>query len=331
MHNLRQPKFSLARSLFSSQWLLALLLATACGARTAFEGDHSSAPNPAAGGVSGGEAPHLASWDQITWVDESDQSVVYLWTGSGTDTWAVTSAGEGSFFRDHWDGSRWTRTVGERDSRGYFGSEQIWGAQGRRALAGSPRSLERWSNNGWTDWQETPGCHAISGSAEDDVWCATESELWRFDGRQWLSQPMSGIRGIQARARSDVWAWGTEGARHFDGVRFWLELAGLVRHVSASEPTNVWAVRDGDVLHQAGPGSEWTRHNLTGSQIASVWSQSKTNTWVIGAGAVMRWNGSSWTQVPLPTQDEWLFISGSSEDVWIAGTQKLIHGRPTRR
>jgi len=316
--------------------LHAGLLSIACGARTGFESDSSSASTPESGGGGGGggEAPRPASWDQITWVDIFDESVVYLWTGSGTDTWAVASAGvggAGSFYRDHWDGSRWTRTVSEHDQRGLFGNEQIWDAESRQAFAGSSKNLQRWSSNSWTDWLETPGCGVLGGSANDDIWCATESELWRFDGAQWLREPMTGIRGISSRARNDVWVWGTQGASHFDGVRWSLELKGLVRRVSASEPTDVWAVQDGNLLHSAGPGTEWTRQNPTGTQLAAVWSQSKTNTWIIGAGAAMRWNGSSWVTVPLPNQDERLLISGSSEDVWLAGTLTLLHGRPTRR
>jgi hypothetical protein len=326
-----------------NQWLLALLLCTACGARTAFENNDSLGPtgkpgdggsgaaaSSSAGADSGGQPTRQASWDQITWIDVFDQSVAYLWTGSPTNTWALTSAGVGSFFRDHWDGVHWTRTVGERDQSSRFGSEQVWGAQGRQAFAGSSESLQRWSGHAWSHWYATaPGCSAIGGSAIDDIWCANENELWRFDGSQWHYQLMSGIHGIQAGARNDVWIWGTNGASHFDGARFRLELAGLVRQVSASEPTNVWAVQDGDVLHSDGAGTEWTRQNPTGSQVAAVWSESLTNTWIVGAGAVMRWNGSTWSIVPLPAQDEWLLISGSSEDVWIAGTLRLIHGRPT--
>jgi len=134
-----------------------------------------------------------------------------------------------------------------------------------------------------------------------------------------------------ARARDDVWVWGELGARHFDGVRWSLEFVGLVKRVSASGPNDVWLVHDGNLFHATKLGSTWVRHNPTGGQIASVWSESPTNTWVVAAGAAMRWNGASWQLMPLPMQDERLLISGSSEDIWIAGTQMLIHGHPLRR
>jgi hypothetical protein len=337
----RRQTWSATLAVTCCPWLLALLFGAACGGRTALENYGSSATSgaPSGGSNSGGsnsggssgQAARPASWDEITWLDVYEQSVVYLWTGSASNTWALTSAGGDSFHRDHWDGARFTRTVAEREQNNRFSSQQIWGAQERSAFSGSSESLQRWSGNAWVPWYITPACSTIGGSALDDIWCATENELWRFDGTEWQYQLMTGIVGIQARARNDVWIWGSNGASHFNGVRWNLELARSVRHVSASEPTNVWAVQDGDVLHSAGPGSPWSRQNPTGSQIAAVWSQSQTNTWIVAAGAVMRWNGSSWTLVPLPTQDEWLLVSGSSEDIWIAGTLKLMHGRPTRR
>jgi hypothetical protein len=315
-----------------AEWLVSVLLCIACGGRTGVESERSLAPSQEAGGAGGGGAQRAVSWDQIIWDDSLNESVVYLWTGSVTNTWAVVSAsagGVGSFARDHWDGLRWSRTLNERDQSERFNAEQIWAADDQQAIAGSKQNLQRWPLAPWIDWQNTPGCRVIGGSATDDIWCATESELWRFDGANWTHQPMSGIRGILARARNDVWVWGTSGASHFDGLRWSLERADLVSAVSASEGTEVWALQDGDLLHSAGPGSGWTRQNPTGGSISGLWSQSKTNTWIVAAGAAMRWNGSTWQLVPLPNQDERLLISGSSEDIWIAGTLKLIHGRPT--
>jgi len=317
------------RLLARRQWLFAALLSMACGGRTAIESERS--PSTQDSGQSGGGARYSLSWDRIIWEDDVvERAAVYLWTGSASDTWALFSDSAGSFQREHWDGVRWTRTVTANDPNARFDQAQIWGAASGRAFGGSGKSLQRWFGQGWTDWAGTPGCRAVGGSAEDDLWCATESELWRFDGTQWTHQSMGGIHGILARARDDVWVWGEQGASHYDGVSFRLDLGNSVKHVSASGPHDVWAVQDGNLLHSTGPGSVWTRQNPTGGQIASVWSESSDNTWIVAAGAAMRWNGSSWELMPLPMQDERLLISGSSEDIWIAGTQTLIHGHPSR-
>ena len=118
---------------------------------------------------------------------------------------------------------------------------------------------------------------------------------------------------------------------HFNGDSWSLELAGPVRSLSASQPSDVWAVQDGNLMHGAGPGTNWTQQNPSGSQISAVWSQAKTNTWIVAAGAALRWDGSSWHMLALPTEDEWLLVSGSAEDVWLAGTLKLLHGHASGR
>ncbi|HKO52754.1 MAG TPA: hypothetical protein VJV79_33835 [Polyangiaceae bacterium] len=300
-----------------SPWLWLVLFCVACGGRSRIESDRP-----------------LADWEQIIWDEPLETAVVYLRTASVTDTWAVVAAGPGgvdSFYRDHWDGLAWSRTRDELSHSDRFNDQQIWAAEDGQAVAGSTENLQRWSAGSWLDWQNTPGCRAVGGSALDDIWCATEDDLWRFDGALWTRQLMSGVRGILTKGRDDVWVWGTQGASHFDGARWSLELMNLVRSVSASEPTEVWALQDGDLLRSRGPGTAWIRQNPTGGSISSVWSQSKTNTWIVAAGAAMRWDGSSWQVVSLPDQDERLLISGSSDDVWIAGTTKLIHGRPTPR
>jgi|GEM_PF-1398063 len=306
--------------------IVVALLAVACGGRTSLESDRSQPPVSASGGTSS-----VLSWDEIAWDEPFDEAVAYLWTGSVTNTWAVISDSDGSFRRDHWDGSHFTRTTADDDPSGRFEAGQIWAAANGHAFGGATKNLQRWFGQGWAEWRTIAGCIAVGGSAENDLWCATELELWRFDGTRWTSQIMPGIRGIYARTLNDVWIWGARGASHFDGARWSVELMDPVRCVSVSAATDVWAVQDGNLFHSTGPGTVWTRQNPTGARIASVWSESATNTWIVAAGAAMRWNGSSWVEMPLPLQDERLLISGSSEDIWIAGTLELVHGRPTRR
>jgi hypothetical protein len=316
------------RRLAHCRWLLLALLSVACGGRTAIESDLPPS-TPESGGVGG--AAYSLSWDQVVWDGIYEEAVAYLWTGSVSDTWAVVSDSVGSFQREHWDGTRFTRTVPANDPSAPFDGSQIWAVADDDAFGGSSKNLQRWIGKSWFDWLGSPGCHAVAGRTLDDLWCATDTDLWRFDGAQWTRQAMSGIRGILARARDDVWVWGELGASHFDGVRWGLEFVGLVKRVSASGPNDVWVVQDGNLFHSTGPGTPWTRQNPTGGQIASVWSESPTNTWIVAAGAAMRWDGSSWLLMPLPMQDERLLISGSSEDIWIAGTQLLIHGHPIRK
>jgi hypothetical protein len=309
--------------------VLAALFGVACGGRTALEIE--LVPPPAGAAGSGGAA-YVVDWDQIVWDDPPiTEAVSYLWTGSATDTWAVVADNVGSFHREHWDGARWTRTATQNDPSARFDEAQIWAAADNEAFGGSNQDVQRWFGQTWSDWAGTPACRAVGGSARDDLWCATDTDLWRFDGARWSSQTMAGIRGILARARDDVWVWGELGANHYNGVAWTHELSNLVKRMSASAANDVWAVQDGNLLHATDPGGPWTTQNPTGAQIAAVWSESATNTWIVGAGAAMRWNGSSWALMELPLTDERLLISGSSEEIWIAGTLMLIHGHPVRK
>lgn len=308
-----------------------VLLSVGCGARTGFGSDLSSPSVPGTGGA----ATCSTNWDQITWDPTVEEAAVYLWTVSANDTWAVVSGdptGPQSFYRDHWDGARWTRTANDSDAGQRFENQQIWAADAALAFAGAPQRLQTWSGSSWTDWQGTPGCDALGGTAPSDFWCASTHVLYHFDGQSWTREPIAqSIQGLLAKARNDVWIWGSTGASHFDGTRWTVELSDPIKRISASGPSDVWAVRDGDLLHSTGPGRAWISQNPTGGRIASVWSQSSTNTWIVAAGAAMRWNGSSWAVMDLPMQDERLLISGSDADIWIAGTQMLAHGRPACR
>jgi len=309
--------------------VFSALLALACGGRTAVESERT--PSIQESGGSGGGPSYTLDWSEIVWDGTFAEAVPYLWTGSANNTWVVVTDSVGAFHREHWDGTGWTRTVLDTAPNAPFDESQIWAPDDHFAYGGSSKVLQRWSGGFWQAWPGTPSCHVVGGLAIDQLWCATETELWQLVGSTWTRESMAGIHGILALARDDVWVWGEPGASHFNGASWTLEVANLVKRVSASGPNDVWVVQDGNLLHSNGPGTPWTRQNPTGGQIASVWSQSPTNTWVVAAGAAMRWNGATWDLMPLPMQDERLLVSGSSEDIWIAGTLSLIHGHPVRR
>src|SRR4051812_44307254 len=149
-----------------SRWLL-LTLGAGCGGRTAIENDDSSTIQ--ASGGSAGAAANVFDWDQVVWDEAFTEGVTYLWTGSATDTWAVVSDDSGSFERQHWDGKSWTRTRAENEPSARFDRSQIW-AVGKQAFAGSTNNLQRWFGDAWTDWAGTPGCHAVAGSAANQLW-----------------------------------------------------------------------------------------------------------------------------------------------------------------
>jgi hypothetical protein len=296
------------------------------GGAAGTSGEAAGSSGEAAGSSGAGPRPR-DPWEDVRWDTPRPGLIVYLWTGSPSNTWALFAAGGGAYARDHYDGSGWSSTLDPQGNEGRFEERQVWAAPSGQAFGSSDKSMQRFAAPRWQDWGLTPTCRAIGGTAENDIWCADDKELHHFDGKVWATYLLTGIRGIQALARDDVWAWGATGALHFDGARWITELLQTVRSLSASGPRDVWAVQDGNLLHSNGAGTRWGRQNPSGGQISAVWSQSPTNTWIVAAGAAMRWNGRSWSTPSLPESDELLLISGSSSDVWIAGTAMLFHGR----
>lgn len=319
------------------------LTPTSGGSSNAGGGSPSASGGKTSGGVSGAanggsavtETPP-ASWSRVAWDMIRDGQVVQLWTGSASDTWAVRFANGGAsganFFREHWDGKSWTVTSADNGVM-HFGDQQVWGAPSGNAFGGGPR-VNRFSAGTWRALQTAPACSVVSGTAEDDIWCAYEapsgSELWHFDGNGWANSPGSWkISGIQAVARDDVWLWGSA-LWHFDGKSWQIELDAPTRTVSANGREDVWAIPNSStsLLRRGSRGAKWrTLDNPSGAQLSDIWSQAPNNTWIVGAGSVMRWDGVRWSAVQVPTQDEFLLISGSDRDVWIAGVLTLIHGR----
>jgi hypothetical protein len=265
-----------------------------------------------------------------------DGQVVRLWTGSASNTWAVRFAkndsGSATFFREHWDGRSWAQTSGD-DGAMQFGDQQIWGEPGGDAFGGGSR-LGRFTAGAWRSLPSAPACSSVSGTTENDIWCAYDtplgSELWHFDGKSWTQAGgFVKILGIQAVARDNVWLWGSA-LWHFDGKSWSVELDTPTRTVSANRNNDVWAITNGSttLVRRVNAGSAWrTVDNPSGAQLSDVWSQSPNNTWIVGAGSVMRWDGVRWNAVQIPTQDEFLIIAGSDRDVWIAGVLTLVHGR----
>jgi hypothetical protein len=164
----------------------------------------------------------------------------------------------------------------------------------------------------------------VEAIAPDNVWAVgifngasdPRAEILHFDGSQWTAQNPpnitggSGLFSMDATAANDIWAAGAKTGsptrpayvQHYNGSS-WSEIAvppiGLYRNefawIDAISPTAVWA---GGFFGQT-----------TGDFHALV----------------MRWNGSTWQNVPLPSnitspQSEVISLKAISDnDVWVLG------------
>lgn len=168
------------------------------------------------------------------------------------------------------------------------------------------------------------------------------SLILHWDGTAWaqVTAPQVGegqnyLYGIGGTATNDVWAVGQGSgqtlALHWDGTA-WSEVAtpaldaGTLQDVTAVASDDVWAVgREGEywptvslALHW--DGSTWTRvatpsPGARENQIASISAVSADDIWAVGMWSgeiynymrlMLHWNGSAWSEVPVPTGDEGL-------------------------
>ena len=199
------------------------------------------------------------------------------------------------------------------------------------------------THDGWT-WADGPAgvdLFGAWGSSASDVWyVGAAGTILHFDGHA-FSSPDSGtgeeLRGVWGSSASDVWAVGRpqydEGDAvilHWDGSAWGIAktvASASLYAVSGSAASDVWAVgAKGVTLHF--DGATWTTvASDPGNDLTSVWTDGK-DAWAVGAvssaaatGAIVRWNGSSWSAVTLPTERTVLshVWGADASDVWFAG------------
>jgi hypothetical protein len=161
-----------------------------------------------------------------------------------------------------------------------LGAGDVWAFGSANGDAG-PAEAAHWNDRRWRQVILPRGLGgslvAASASGPDDVWAVTwfSGRVIRWNGRQWtvvFRWPRGGVvTGISVLSRRDVWVFGGggpgtgRGTWHYDGRR-WTRVGGAARGLaaaSARSADDIWAIRPG-----------------------------------LPAGAVVRFNGRAWRQVP---------------------------------
>ena len=98
----------------------------------------------------------------------------------------------------------------------------------------------------------------------------------------------------------------------------------MLRGVAGSGPDDVWAVGDG-VLHW--DGSAWTPVDAPAAALNAVWAASPSDAWALGpAGAILRWNGATWSKVSgVTTQDLTGVWGANAADLWMVSATEALH------
>jgi hypothetical protein len=146
-----------------------------------------------------------------------------------------------------------------------------------------------------------------------------------------------GIGDVFASSQTEVWAVGLRGGiYHWDGQQ-WSQCASpttnMIYDIHMLSKTDGWAVGQ-DVLRW--DGISWSMEESPPCYLKrSVYALSSNEVWVIGncqpVPSVFKWNGSNWTQIPIPIDrlvgsDSNSVYSLSANDVWVS-VSGVVDGR----
>jgi hypothetical protein len=189
---------------------------------------------------------------------------------------------------------------------------------------------------------------------------ASQAELLHFNGTSWQAQnpPIvnggSGLFSLDATAPNDIWAAGAKTSSptrpayvlHYNGSS-WSDInvppVGLYRNqfesIDAISPTDVWAAGfrgettgDFHAMVMRWNGTSWQNIALPAaitnpqSDIISIKAISANDVWAVGyffagGGFKIHWDGSTWTQMPVPNGGGGAFAAVASNNVYSVGSE----------
>ena len=225
-------------------------------------------------------------WTQMT--SGTTQNLRGVWAASPTDVWAVGHAG--TILR--YNGSVWTPITGVTagDCVGVWGSgpDDVW-------VVATGRVHHYTGGTSWSMTSVAGTLLAISGTAANDIWLATENGyLKHYTGGTWGTVMPSG--------------------------------GGAVTFTVHAMPGALWTsnVTPGsEALRLA--GSTWTSYGTGSTIFQSYHGAAANDVWAVGNTKVGRFDGSTWT-ITVPTGNTYNLwgVSGSGSDVYVVGSGGTI-------
>lgn len=269
-----------------------------------------------------------AHWDGVMWdvISIPERGTLNAVAAvSPEDVWAV--GGSKTF---HWDGTKWNavpipapeddRAIDATNLYGVaaISANDVWAVGSYPINRREDRKvILHWDGVKWSVVEapkpsESSHLSAVTALSSDDVWAVgsvgisgrtTSSSplIMHWDGKQWsaVEVPSAAGRGvltaIAAQSANDIWAVGWSSNLESGSSPLIIHWDGL--H---------WSVRANDELPR--------------SQLRSVTAVSASDVWAVGevtqpdktSGIVMRWNGTTWREIPIP-------------DLQSAGAAQLLH------
>jgi hypothetical protein len=146
-----------------------------------------------------------------------------------------------------------------------------------------------------------------------------------------LPDPGPALYAVAGSSPSDVWVVGgnpTSTTRHYDGTT-WSVVAvpdvGNLRDIAVRSSTEAWAVGDNGIVRW--DGTTWTQMPGAPTAMRSISALTSSDIWVAGNG-IGHWNGATWTQTPGSAR---AIAAHDSSDVWAVGTGgEILHYTPAQ-
>lgn len=287
--------------------------------------------------------PPPAAWGQY--------EAAAVWSNSPTDAWVV---GNGAIEVDllHWNGQAWDPSTIEASSNAYMSFVGLWGTGpsdmwgvGSSFIGQGEARIDHYDGTTWSDVYDVAGSFefgAVWGAAADDIWFAGASgALVHWDGATMTPVTTDGATDFAAlggTSGSDVWVAGedSEGDAtflHYDGQSWSAPMTGGGQEpptgLYAASPNDVWAVGE-ECAPAHWNGTSWSalpsREARTLFDVGSIWGSSSSDVWAVGLSTVVHFDGTTWTPVPITSEDV-VGVSGSgSLDVWMVTERgKILH------
>lgn len=190
---------------------------------------------------------------------------------------------------------------------GIFG---IWGTSATDLFAsGGHRTVLHYDGASWQLMNHPAGSarFRIHGVATNAVFAVGQWGAIRYDGSQWhdLGAPSSEWFGVWAASATDVWIAGDGRVEHWDGASWTALPTGLstafnddrLENISGTGPDDVFIVgRKGIILHW--DGSQLVRMTSgTTTPLSDVFALAPDDVWAVGNGAILHYDGTSWSTV----------------------------------
>jgi len=291
-------------------------------------------------------------------------SLSLRWTGTGWTqlsntgigptrggAWAVVSASEiymaadsasvdRAFYR--FNGTNWQEVGRTRYTGGGVG--RAWAdPRGSAYFASALGRVEKATSSGPSVVSYQPSMRDVMMTSTTNAFVVgANAFLARWDGAKWsVDAPPPGMQAI--REFKGVWTDGPKNAWAVGGnnaiVRFdgsgWSAVSDVAKPIAATDNYNavwgsgsdVWIAGDNTIVHCKGPTACASESAPGSGVLRGIWGTSNTNVFAVGAaGRIVRYNGSSWSQMTSPATRALYRVAGSGpNDVWAVGDSTLIH------